>query len=314
MIRLFEDSNVALGSRAYITIASSNTIKSTSIINQLWKDIFKFEQQFSRFIPSSELCFFNKNSGTKQNISIDFRNLLLVAKRISQETQGTYNPFILPALQRSGYKKSFVVGAENDTHDDYSDGSVVDINKLEIGDNWARIPFKTALDLGGIGKGYLADSLASSIDDQLKGYIINLGGDIVTYGTNQQNKNWEITIQDANSEEDKSIGHVKMPLDKFSISSSGTFKKKGINNGKAWHHLIDPKTLKPASSDIKLITVISKNAVNSDTLASCGVILGSKNCIKFLEDHAINDALIQINSLTTEPLVIGNKIKLLKES
>ncbi len=310
MIHLFYDSNIALGSETSITIASTSPIKSTAAINQLWKEIFNFEKRFSRFIPSSELCFLNKNSGTKQLISKEFRDILITAKNISLETEGIYNPFILPALQRSGYEKSFVVGAENDIHEDYSDRSVVSVDKMEIGDDWVRIPFKTAIDLGGIGKGYLADKLAVSLKHEFNGFIINLGGDIVTYGTNEHNSNWQIIIQDASSIENKSIGTIKMPLSTYSVSSSGTFKKKGVNKGKAWHHLINPKTLEPANSDIKLITIMSKLAVNSDTLASCGLILGSKDCMKFLKSHKIKNALIQSSTPSQKPILIGGRILL----
>ncbi len=310
MIRLFYDSNIALGSETSITISSDSPIKSANAINQLWKEIFNFEKQFSRFIPTSELCFLNKNSGTKQIISKEFRDILINAKNISLKTEGLYNPFILPALQRSGYTKSFVVGAENDIHEDYSDRSVVSVDKMEIGGDWVRIPFKTAIDLGGIGKGYLADKLAVSLKDEFNGFVINLGGDIVTHGTNDQNNNWQIIIQDASSIEDKSIGTIKMPLSTYSVSSSGTFKKNGVNKGKAWHHLINPKTLEPAKSDIKLITIMSKLALNSDTLASCGLILGSKDCIKFLKSHEIKNALIQSNTPSKKPILVGDKILL----
>lgn len=315
MMRSYRQYNTALGSTADIIIVTgSSAKKSKNILNEIWRQIFTFEKQFSRFIPESELSRFNKNSGTKQFITDDFKKLLKASKKISIESKGIYNPFILPALQKAGYTKSFVDGTESDVYDDYSKRTVVNIDRLEIEDDWARIPYGTAIDIGGCGKGYLADCLADLLDGLVDGYSISLGGDIVTAGHDENNKNWIITIQNSSEEETSILGEITMPKERFSISSSGIFIKKGIKANKEWHHIINPETLLPAETDIMLSTVCHEKALYSDVLASCSIILGSTKSFAYLKSFKVDNACLQLKEKNNKQkyLLLGKEIKLHK--
>jgi thiamine biosynthesis lipoprotein len=295
MMKLYKQKNIALGSEAVLTIVSNRRkTEIDAIFSELWIRTFKFEKRFSRFLPTSELSMFNRSSGSKQIISEEFHDILQAAKRLSIDTGGLYNPFVLPALQKAGYTQSFVKGAENDIHEDHSRKSVVSIDKLEFGSDWARIPYGTAIDLGGCGKGFLADQLADYIQSRVIGYSISLGGDIVCGGLDENGANFSVTIQKVNSYDDEIVGEIIMLIQKYSVASSGITKRRGSNNGSAWHHIIDPKTLEPAKTDILLATVCHASGLYADVLASCCVILGSRKSKSFLRSHGVNDALFQV--------------------
>jgi len=59
------------------------------------------------------------------------------------------------------------------------------------------------------------------------------------------------------------------------------------------HHIIDPKTGKPAKTDLKLATVCASSAVYADVLASCAIIVGSKAAPTMLETRAIKSWILQ---------------------
>jgi thiamine biosynthesis lipoprotein ApbE len=74
------------------------------------------------------------------------------------------------------------------------------IQSLEIFDDSAAIPVNTALDMGGIGKGYLADKLANMSElSSVQGFWFSLGGDVVAKGFDVDDKPWQIAVQDAYS-------------------------------------------------------------------------------------------------------------------
>ena len=286
--------NIALGSEATLKIVSDASAKQQQeLFVELWTKIYAFEKQFSRFLPYSELSMFNRSAGIRQPISPAFKELLLTAQKLSAETKGLFNPFLLPAIQRAGYTRSFVEGAESDVHDDYSDKAVVAIEKLEIGTDWACIPYGTAIDLGGCGKGYLADQLAKALQGKVIGYSVSLGGDIVTFGTDKHGQNWNVLIQSANAIEGEAVGDITMPKTQYAIATSGTTKRKGIHNGKSWHHIIDPNTLQPSQTDLIMTTVGHESGVYADVLASCAIIVGSKKAPSLLKRFAVRDFVLQ---------------------
>lgn len=283
---------VALGSKTGISLVSDvASAQIETLYRELWKTIFLFERQFSRFLPGSELSAFNRNAGTKQVVSPEFHELLIAARDISHDTSGLYNPFILPALQASGYVRSRVPGHEQDVVDDHSHKAVTTIDRLEIGDDWARIPYGTALDLGGCGKGYLADLLRRKLPNIVTGYWLSFGGDIAVGGQDDHGQPWTITIQLADSPA-KSVGALTISA-ACGIATSGTTVHHGEKAGKTWHHLIDPRTRQPAETDVLLATVCDQSALRADVLASCAVILGSKQGISFLKQQGVSAAVLQ---------------------
>ena len=313
-MKLKRQKQIALGSEAVITLVTDlPEAQISALYAELWLRIVAFEKSFSRFLPTSELSMFNRLAGAKQPVSQEFHDILQAARKLSLETDGLYNPFVLPALQRAGYTRSFVKGAEHDVHDDHSRKGVATINKLELGNDWARIPYGTALDLGGCGKGYLADQLAEYIEPEVAGYSISLGGDLVCGGLDDKGANFSVTIQAANRNDDAIIGEIIMPPTRYAVASSGTTIRKGVNNGKPWHHIIDPTTMKPAQTNVQLATICQQSCLYADVLASCCVILGTVKSQAFLKQHHVTDALFQMadKSGQTSVAQIGKRIQMI---
>ncbi|MEI7683343.1 MAG: FAD:protein FMN transferase [Candidatus Saccharibacteria bacterium] len=313
-LRLGEASQTkfALGGDVTFGLVSSLSAAGLNdLFNRLWRQVYAFERQFSRFLPASELTAFNHSDGLRIPISPEFKDLLLAAQDMSFRTRGLYNPFILPALQHAGYLKSAVTGYGDDPQDDYSGRQVVTAEKLQIGDDWASIPHGTAIDIGGCGKGYLADRLAISLKEEpVTGYWLSLGGDVATMGSDKDGANLIINIQNAQKLDEVSDWLVKCPKKVSAIATSGTFKRKNQVGKADWHHIIDPISLKPALTDVLLATVCADTAIKADVLASCAVILGSKQAPAFLKQHGAQSALLQCSNEDGESFEVqfGNRI------
>lgn len=169
--------------------------------------------------------------------------------------------------------------------------TVVGIDQLEIGDTWARIPYGSALDLGGCGKGYLADLLRAKLPDSVTGYWLSLGGDIAIGGQNDNRQPWFVTIQAAD-DQNRDIGGITV-TSPSGVATSGTTVHKGKKNGKSWHHIIDPRTLQPAKTDVFLATVHDNSSLRADVLASCAIILGCNQGLEFLKNKGVKAAVLQ---------------------
>lgn len=287
----------ALGSDVTLTLISGlGHAHTTDLLAVLWRQIYMFERQFSRFIPMSELMVFNREAGMKTITSPAFHDLLKAAKYMALKTKGLYNPFILPALQRAGYRRSASPGYENDPQEDYTQRQVVTIDKLHIGDTWAMIPYNTALDMGGCGKGYLADQLAGTLRQyDIAGYWLSLGGDICSYGADEQGKPLSVAIQNAQKLDSTRPEYIEQPGDYAAVATSGTFRRQAQYQTEPWHHIIDPLTGVSAITDIQLATVCATTALEADVLASCAVIIGADAAVAFLKKNGATAAYIQYN-------------------
>jgi thiamine biosynthesis lipoprotein len=284
-----------LGSTAFLTIVSDTAMDEvSSLFKQLWGTIHDFETRFSRFLEGSELTQFNRQSGHEVRITAAFHDLLRATQQLADQTNGLYDPFILPELQRAGYINSWPHPERTEGAIDYRDRTLGNISSLQLGDDWAYIPKSTALDFGGIGKGYLLDQLADLLEENhITDYWLSLGGDIICKGYDNDHGEWEIAVEDARhgSEVAETIQNTNGR--KMGIATSGTIKRKGSHAGHDWHHIIDPRTGGPARTDLSTATVIAQSAVLADVYAKALIILGSKEALIFMQEHQLERCILQ---------------------
>ena len=291
MMRL-QQAGSGLGSDILLTIIVKEEATARPIFQALWASIHGFERRFSRFIPNSELSFVNKQAGTKTAISPAFRDLLIVSQHYSQQTSGIYNPLVLPALQQVGYVGSWPAVESIEPGLDYRQRQpTTQTSEIKITDTMVRLPSDSAFDSGGIGKGYLLDQLADLLDTKhVKHYWLSLGGDIICAGFNSEDQPWKVAVARADSSGNSVQTIVNNSGERLAIATSGITKRRGSN----WHHIIDPRSGKPAVTEVLTATVTAASGVAADIYAKYLVILGASVTQELLDQQRIAGALLQI--------------------
>ena len=310
MKQYFQQSGKGLGSDVILTIISEDSNSAHELLSEMWVKIAHFEEKFSRFLPDSELTHVNNKSGERVAISPEFEKLLRATVQISKKTNSLYNPFILPALQRAGYVGSWPDPQNSRKSTDYSAGIVPDVEHIVIQDGFATIQQNSALDFGGSGKGYLLDKLGDFLQDEVSGYWLSLGGDILCSGYDAAGFDWSVAIAHANGS--GVIGSViNSNGEKLAIATSGTVKRKGTHKGKNWHHLIDPRTGLPAKTDVKTATICTSSALEADVFAKIIVIEGSEKTEKLIENYGLKSCATQLEAQTSSDTIriFGSNIK-----
>jgi thiamine biosynthesis lipoprotein len=300
----YQQTGRGLGSEISITIISNNQETATNYFKELWAIINAFENKFSRFITTSELSKINQLAGQKTAVSTEFKKLLKNAIEYSDKTKGLYNPLILPALQKSGYKGSWPEVTNFQVSIDFSSRKIASTNEIKIIGNSIIIPKNSALDFGGIGKGYLIDELSNHLfKNKITNFWISLGGDIVCNGFDLEQRPWSVAIANA-IDNDKDVASITNHQGhKLAIATSGITKRRG----KDWHHLMDPSTNKPAKTDILSATVATGNGVEADIYAKCLVLVGSESAKKQIKNKKYYASLLQIShNDSVKTLSFGN--------
>lgn len=290
MAHRYQREHAALGSTVFLTIVTGKgSDDAATVLARLIDAIDTFERRFSRFREDSELTTFNRQAGKRTPITQGFQRLLETAQTYTMRTEGLYNPFILPALQRAGYQSSWPT-PEKPTTIDFRSRTVASGAALRIGEGWARIPADTALDFGGIGKGYLLDQLADMLaPEALDGYWLSLGGDIICSGHDLAGAAWHIAVQDALQSERSIRSLIHTQPDRSAIATSGTTKRRGP----AWHHIIDPRTGAPAETDVLTATVVSDSGTAADVYAKAIVIGGPELARQYKQAGYIRSCIVQ---------------------
>jgi FAD:protein FMN transferase len=138
------------------------------------------------------------------------------------------------------------------------------------------------VDLGGIAKGFAGDAaIAICKKNGIKSAFINLGGNVVVLGSKSDGSAWNIGVQNPRAITGQYIGILKVK--NKAIVSSGDYERFFIENGKRYHHIIDPKTGFPADSGLIGTTIITDLSVDADALSTATFVLGLEKGMKLVE-------------------------------
>lgn len=137
------------------------------------------------------------------------------------------------------------------------------------------------IDLGSIGKGYAADEVAKVlIENGVQHALIDLGGNIYTLGNKPGGSLWKIGVQDPFNPRGEIIGYVS--VENKSIVTSGIYERFIEEDGKQYHHLLNPHTGYPFDNEIAGVTIISDTSTDGDALSTSVFSLGIEEGLDFI--------------------------------
>ena len=147
------------------------------------------------------------------------------------------------------------------------------------------------LDVGAIAKGFAAEKVAEKmLKNGMKGYLLNLGGNVKTVGKRQGNQKWTVGIENPDkSSADAFVAELSLGAN-MSLVTSGTYQRYFTVDGKNYHHIIDSATLYPAEyfTSVSILCEDSGLADGLSTLLFCLPYEEGKQIIESTEGaHAL---------------------------
>lgn len=146
-------------------------------------------------------------------------------------------------------------------------------------------------DVGAIAKGYIADRLKDFLMKKgVKSAIINLGGNVLCIGSKPDGTPFKVGIQKPFA--DRNETEAVMDITGKSVVSSGIYERCFKQDGKLYHHILNPQTGYPYDNGLISVTIISDQSVDGDALSTTCFALGLEDGLKFAEKKGVQAVFI----------------------
>lgn len=247
----------------------------------------RYEGLLSRTIPTSEISKINGASGRRVEISFDTYDVLRSALSYCSGGEGLFDVTIGPLSKLWNFRNARIPSEE----EIQEASALVDWRKLRLGRDlsedgesasyWAGLELSGAsVDVGGIAKGWIADRLCALLEEEgLTSFVVDLGGNVAVRGKRGDGGFWKVGIRNPFGE--GIVGRVE--LSNASAVTSGVYERCFFVDGVRYHHIVDPKTGRPAQTDLASATVLAARSLDAEGFSTTLLALGEQRAEAFVK-------------------------------
>lgn len=243
-------------------------------------EVERLDALFSISSESGDIYALNRDHSV--TLHEDTQALLKRALEVSDSTDGIFDCTIEPVMDAWGFTtQNYRVPSADElqqllTHVDYKQ---VRQNGSDV-----SIPADVQVDLGGIAKGYTSDRIMQVFaDNGVTSGIVSLGGNVQALGCKPDGSKWRAAVQDPN---DEGENFAVVEIADEAVITSGGYQRYFEDNGRTYHHIIDPRTGTPADSGVISSTIISHDGTLADGLSTSLFIMGVDDALDYWRAHS----------------------------
>jgi len=129
------------------------------------------------------------------------------------------------------------------------------------------------LDLGGLVKEYAADRVSAiCADNNVNRGLVELGGDICSFGPHPDEKPWSINIRNPHH---RAMATETVEISKGALATSGDYERCIEKDGKRYSHLLNPQTGQSVFG-LSSVSVAAKNCMVAGSISAIAMLKGKE--------------------------------------
>ncbi len=243
----------------------------------------QYEELFSTTIETSEISRINDRDPEETVITVSEETAKLIQKGLDygELTGGAFDITIEPVSSLWDFSGSDAALPDAEALEEAV--RRVDYRTVHVdGDQVILDSPDTAIDLGAIAKGYIADRIKDYLlENGVRSATINLGGNVLCVGTRPDGTPFRIGLQMPFADRNETIAILN--IDDLSVVTSGVYERYFTLDGVTYHHLLNPEDGCPYQNGLLAVTVVSPLSVDGDALSTSCFALGLEKGMELAE-------------------------------
>jgi thiamine biosynthesis lipoprotein len=253
--------------------------------------LLEWHGRFSRFLPDSELSRLNRDPRRIVPVSPTMARFVTAAVQIAAHTGGLVDPTLVGEIEQAGYAEHFdsapvplaAALSAAGPRAPAAPHPAARWREIDVDprDGTVSRPPGLGLDAGGVAKGLFGDLLAEALDGH-ESFAIDAAGDVRLGGGAGL-----VRPVRAASPFDGSALHA-FELRRGAAATSGIGRRSWLDrDGRPAHHLLDPRTGRPAFTGIVQVTALASSGLEAEARAKAALLSGPDQARAWLEHGGV---------------------------
>jgi thiamine biosynthesis lipoprotein len=250
----------------------------------------------NRFRDDSEIRALRPSATGGTAVSPVLADLVRAALDVADLTDGDVDPTVGAAVRRLGYDRDLRLVVEDGAPVRAEVRPAPGHRQVRLVGRELRMPSGVELDLGATAKALAADRAAALVHDRLRvGVLVSLGGDIATAGPAPRG-GWQVRVQDTDDVPEL----ISLPAG-AAVATSSTRNRRWRRGGEEVHHVVDPRSGRPASTYWRSVTVVAGSCLAANAASTAAIVRG-QGALQWFRELGAVARLVRYDGL---PLTTG---------
>lgn len=283
----------SMGTELYMEFWHTDLQKANALMSAVIAEMNRLDNLLSPYKKSSELTQINNMQGGRKKIGVDSCIIIDQSLYFSRLTGGAFDISFASIGKLYHYRSSIKPSdAEIKANIKTVDFNAITLLKKESSYLKCELGFsrqKVQLDLGGIAKGYAVDNAIKILSvANVKNAIVSAGGESRIIG-DRRGRPWNVGIRHPRASQQTYV--ITVPLENVAISTSGDYERFFIEDGKRYHHILNPRTGK-SDSELMSVTILADTSMEADALSTSVFVMGLKAGMALINSRSNTSAII----------------------
>jgi thiamine biosynthesis lipoprotein len=277
-----------MGTRVSVELWADEVARGQELVAEVMREYHRIDDSMSTYKPDSEIS--RVNAGAASEPMVISEELFRLVERSLELSVASGGAFDI-TYDSVGYLYDFRAHQRPTDSEIAERLGAVDYRHVVLDRQRRTIFFKTEgvrINLGGIAKGYVVERAAGML--RAKGVehaLLNAGGDTRVIG-DRRGQPWIVGIRHPRAADEVV---TRLPLVDEAISTSGDYERYFEENGRRYHHIINPTTGRPTEG-ILTVTVIGPDGTLTDGLDTAIFVLGVAKGLALIEAYPEYETII----------------------
>ena len=262
----------------------------------------QLNQSLSTYRFDSEISRFNRFrvSDTPFEISSDFLAVMLAADAVYRLTDGAWDGTVMPLVNLWGFGPSGHINKVPSARaiTDALQNVGFDLIEVSAKGFLKKHRAEVTIDMASIAKGYGVDQVAQIIEKEgSRNYLVEIGGEVYASGRPETGRKWRVGINQPRKTAAAEAIYKVLELENQAMATSGDYRNFEIIDGRAYSHIIDPRSGYPVSHGVVSTSVVAPNCTLADGLATALMVMTPDKGISLLNRLDAVEGLIIIQKV-----------------